>query len=173
MTKIGPVRAPGERLVKGNPRSLGMGRKHRILARCGRGAATLGATGAVLGLRECAALHGRMGVKTRCPRHGALPGGAVEPIGLERVGTAISSLASNCCHPVLRHPITSVGARRTAPKRASMTLCSPDMRPCAPNGGGAHGGARLVPSCSRLTTGLYNRGQGCTLWRPVQGSRKR
>jgi hypothetical protein len=95
--------------VEGNPRSLAMGCKYRILALCGRGAATVGATGAVLGLRECAALHGRMGVKTRCPRHGALPGGAVEPgvcgstprcllIGLERVGTAISSLASNCCH---------------------------------------------------------------------------
>jgi hypothetical protein len=47
--------------VKGNTRSLGMASKYRILASCGRGADTKGATGAVLGLRECAcALHGRM-----------------------------------------------------------------------------------------------------------------
>jgi hypothetical protein len=43
--------------VKGNTRTLGMGRKYRILARCGRGDATVGASVAVLGLRECARVH--------------------------------------------------------------------------------------------------------------------
>jgi hypothetical protein len=65
--------------VEGSPISLAMGRKHRILALCGRGAATVGPAVAVLGLRECAALHGRMGVKKRCPCHGALPSGDKEP----------------------------------------------------------------------------------------------
>jgi hypothetical protein len=85
--------------VEGNPSCLGMGRKYRILARCGRGAATVGPAVAELGLRECAALLGRMGVISRCPCHGALPSGAKEPgvcgstprcllLGLERVGMA-------------------------------------------------------------------------------------
>jgi hypothetical protein len=43
--------------VEGNTISLGMGRKFRILARCGRGAGTEGAAVAALGLRECARVH--------------------------------------------------------------------------------------------------------------------
>jgi hypothetical protein len=43
--------------VEGNTRSLAMGRKYRILATCGRGAATEGPAGAALGLRECAPVH--------------------------------------------------------------------------------------------------------------------
>jgi hypothetical protein len=43
--------------VEGNPRSLATGRKHRMLALYGQGAATVGTSVAVLGLCECARVH--------------------------------------------------------------------------------------------------------------------
>jgi hypothetical protein len=113
--------------VKGNPRSLAMGRKYRILARCGRGAATVGPAVAALGLRECAALHGRMGVKKRCPCHGALPSGAKEPgvcgstprcllLGFRARGVGHFVAGDQLLPLVLRHPMAHlVTAHRPQP----------------------------------------------------------
>jgi hypothetical protein len=69
---------------------LAMGRKYGILARCGRGAATVGAAVAVLGLRECAALHGRMAVKSAAH--------AMEPssVGLRSQACVVAPLDA-CC----------------------------------------------------------------------------